>query len=52
VRAGGESREHVAARIVGQSRETEGGDFDARAFKEIAGSDVRDIAGESGGVRG
>ena len=52
VGAGRKRGEDVAAGVVGEGDEAEGRDGDLGAFEEIAGGDVRDVAGEGGGVRG
>ena len=52
VGAGGKRGQDVAAGVVRQCRETEGGHGDLGSFKEIAGAEVGDVAAEGRGVRG
>ena len=52
VDAGGKRGQDVAAGVVGEGAEAERGDGDLRALEEIAGAEVGDVAGESGGLEG
>ena len=52
VGAGGNGAEDVAAGVVHECGDAEGGDFDAGTLQEITGGEIGDVAGDRGGEGG